>query len=395
MNPNQCSFCGRKKSEVEILISGQNGFICENCVEQAHAIVKESVHEDEFSPATSIEELNKPREIKEFLDEYVIGQDQAKKQLSIAVYNHYKRLLHNKDENKSVEIEKSNIIMVGETGTGKTLLAKTIAKQLNVPFCIVDATILTEAGYVGEDVESILSRLLMVADYDVEKAEKGIVFIDEIDKIARKSDNPSITRDVSGEGVQQGLLKLLEGSIVNVPPQGGRKHPDQKYIQVNTQNILFIAGGAFDGIKEIIERRLNKQAIGFSTDKNSKVEEESYILEKLNATDLRSFGLIPELLGRFPIVTHLDKLTKETMLRILTEPKNSIINQFVELFRLDGIKLAFTDQALEKIVDYTIDKGLGARGLRGTTEKVLEDYMYKIDELEKELRIDGENILKP
>ena len=392
MNPNQCSFCGRKKSEVEILISGQNGFICENCVEQAHAIVKESVHEDEFSPATSIEELKKPREIKEFLDEYVIGQDQAKKQLSIAVYNHYKRLLHNKDENKSVEIEKSNIIMVGETGTGKTLLAKTIAKQLNVPFCIVDATILTEAGYVGEDVESILSRLLMVADYDVEKAEKGIVFIDEIDKIARKSDNPSITRDVSGEGVQQGLLKLLEGSIVNVPPQGGRKHPDQKYIQVNTQNILFIAGGAFDGIKEIIERRLNKQAIGFSTDKHSKVVEESYILEKLNATDLRSFGLIPELLGRFPIVTHLDKLTKETMLRILTEPKNSIINQFVELFRLDGIKLAFTDQALEKIVDYTIDKGLGARGLRGTTEKVLEDYMYKIDEIEKDLLIDNEDI---
>ena len=392
MNPNQCSFCGRKKSEVEILISGQNGFICENCVEQAHAIVKESVHEDEFSPVTSIEELKKPREIKEFLDEYVIGQDQAKKQLSIAVYNHYKRLLHNKDENKSVEIEKSNIIMVGETGTGKTLLAKTIAKQLNVPFCIVDATILTEAGYVGEDVESILSRLLMVADYDVEKAEKGIVFIDEIDKIARKSDNPSITRDVSGEGVQQGLLKLLEGSIVNVPPQGGRKHPDQKYIQVNTQNILFIAGGAFDGIKEIIERRLNKQAIGFSTDKHSKVVEESYILEKLNATDLRSFGLIPELLGRFPIVTHLDKLTKETMLRILTEPKNSIINQFVELFRLDGIKLAFTDQALEKIVDYTIDKGLGARGLRGTTEKVLEDYMYKIDEIEKDLLIDNEDI---
>ena len=392
MNPNQCSFCGRKKSEVEILISGQNGFICENCVEQAHAIVKESVHEDEFSPATSIEELKKPKEIKKFLDEYVIGQDQAKKQLSIAVYNHYKRLLHNKDENKSVEIEKSNIIMVGETGTGKTLLAKTIAKQLNVPFCIVDATILTEAGYVGEDVESILSRLLMVADYDVEKAEKGIVFIDEIDKIARKSDNPSITRDVSGEGVQQGLLKLLEGSIVNVPPQGGRKHPDQKYIQVNTQNILFIAGGAFDGIKEIIERRLNKQAIGFSIDKHSKVEEESYILEKLNATDLRSFGLIPELLGRFPIVTHLDKLTKETMLRVLTEPKNSIINQFVELFRLDGIKLAFTDQALEKIVDYTIDKGLGARGLRGTTEKVLEDYMYRIDELEKDLLFDNSDI---
>ncbi len=392
MNPNQCSFCGRKKSEVEILISGQNGFICENCVEQAHAIVKESVHEDEFSPATSIEELKKPREIKEFLDEYVIGQDQAKKQLSIAVYNHYKRLLHNKDENKSVEIEKSNIIMVGETGTGKTLLAKTIAKQLNVPFCIVDATILTEAGYVGEDVESILSRLLMVADYDVEKAEKGIVFIDEIDKIARKSDNPSITRDVSGEGVQQGLLKLLEGSIVNVPPQGGRKHPDQKYIQVNTQNILFIASGAFDGIKEIIERRLNKQAIGFSSEKLNKAEGEEYILEKLNSSDLRTFGLIPELLGRFPIVTFLDKLNKETMLRIMKEPKNSIINQYVELFRLDGINIEFDNAALEKIVEYTIDKGLGARGLRGTTEKVLENYMFDIDSLGESLIIDEEDV---
>lgn len=391
MNPNQCSFCGRKKNEVEILISGQNGFICENCVEQAHAIVKESASSNSFAPAQSIDELKKPKEIKKFLDEYVIGQDQAKKQLSIAVYNHYKRLLHNADENKSVEIEKSNIIMVGETGTGKTLLAKTIAKQLNVPFCIVDATILTEAGYVGEDVESILSRLLMVADYDVEKAEKGIVFIDEIDKIARKSDNPSITRDVSGEGVQQGLLKLLEGSIVNVPPQGGRKHPDQKYIQVNTQNILFIAGGAFDGIKDIIERRLNKQAIGFSTEKSENFNNENYILEKLNATDLKSFGLIPELLGRFPIIAHLDKLNKETMLRILKEPKNSIINQFTELFRLDGIKIVFKDAALEKIVDYTIDKGLGARGLRGTTEKVLEDYMYEIDNIKDELIINENN----
>lgn len=391
MNPNQCSFCGRKKNEVEILISGQNGFICENCVEQAHAIVKESASTNSFAPAQSIDELKKPKEIKKFLDEYVIGQDQAKKQLSIAVYNHYKRLLHNADENKSVEIEKSNIIMVGETGTGKTLLAKTIAKQLNVPFCIVDATILTEAGYVGEDVESILSRLLMVADYDVEKAEKGIVFIDEIDKIARKSDNPSITRDVSGEGVQQGLLKLLEGSIVNVPPQGGRKHPDQKYIQVNTQNILFIAGGAFDGIKDIIERRLNKQAIGFSTEKSENFNNENYILEKLNATDLKSFGLIPELLGRFPIIAHLDKLNKETMLRILKEPKNSIINQFTELFRLDGIKIVFKDAALEKIVDYTIDKGLGARGLRGTTEKVLEDYMYEIDNIKDELIINENN----
>jgi len=381
MNPNQCSFCGRKKSEVQILISGQNGFICENCIEQAHAIVKDSVNQTpESSMAESLEELKKPREIKAFLDEYVIGQDQAKKQLSIAVYNHYKRLLHAQDENREVEIEKSNIIMIGETGTGKTLLAKTIAKQLNVPFCIVDATILTEAGYVGEDVESILSRLLMVADYDVEKAERGIVFIDEIDKIARKSDNPSITRDVSGEGVQQGLLKLLEGSIVNVPPQGGRKHPDQKYIQVNTQNILFIAGGAFDGMKEIIERRLNKQAIGFSAEKINKTDEEDYILSQINAIDLKSFGLIPELLGRFPIITYLDKLTKDTLIRIMKEPKNSIINQFTELFKMDNVQLEFTDKAIEEIVEDTMNKGLGARGLRGTTEKVLEDYMFDIDE---------------
>ena len=385
MNPNQCSFCGRKKDEVQILISGQNGFICENCIEQAHSIVKDSVNKtsDSDSMAGSLEELKKPKEIKAFLDEYVIGQDQAKKQLSIAVYNHYKRLLHAQDENREVEIEKSNIIMIGETGTGKTLLAKTIAKQLNVPFCIVDATILTEAGYVGEDVESILSRLLMVADYDVEKAEKGIVFIDEIDKIARKSDNPSITRDVSGEGVQQGLLKLLEGSIVNVPPQGGRKHPDQKYIQVNTQNILFIAGGAFDGMKEIIERRLNKQAIGFSAEKINKVEEEDYILSQINAIDLKSFGLIPELLGRFPIITYLDKLTKETLVRIMKEPKNSIINQFRELFKMDNVVLEFTDNAIEEIVEDTMNKGLGARGLRGTTEKVLEDYMFEIDAKQK------------
>ena len=378
MNPNQCSFCGRKRNEVQTLISGQNGFICENCIEQAHNIIKDSVKQMGDAGFT-MEELAKPKQIKEFLDEYIIGQDQAKKQLSIAVYNHYKRLLHKQDENREVEIEKSNILMVGETGTGKTLLAKTIAKQLNVPFCIVDATILTEAGYVGEDVESILSRLLMVAEYDVEKAERGIVFIDEIDKIARKSDNPSITRDVSGEGVQQGLLKLLEGSIVNVPPQGGRKHPDQKYIQVNTQNILFIAGGAFDGIKEIIERRLNKQAIGFSSEKLNKVEEDDYILSQINAIDLKSFGLIPELLGRFPIITYLDSLTKETLVRIMKEPKNSIVNQFVELFKMDNVKLSFTDSAIEKIVDATVEKGLGARGLRGTTEKVLENYMYDID----------------
>ena len=394
MNPNQCSFCGRNKNEVSVLVSGQNGFICNYCIEQAHTIVKETDEQENknHSSVKTSAQLKKPREIKEFLDEYVIGQDQAKKQLSIAVYNHYKRLAHNADENKSVEIEKSNIIMVGETGTGKTLLAKTIARQLEVPFCIVDATVLTEAGYVGEDVESILSRLLMVSDYDVEKAERGIVFIDEIDKIARKSDNPSLTRDVSGEGVQQGLLKLLEGSIVNVPPQGGRKHPDQKYIQVNTQNILFIAGGAFDGIKEIIERRMNKQAIGFSSEKTNKVEDDSYILDKLDATDLRNFGLIPELLGRFPIVTHLDTLDEATMLRILSEPKNSIINQFIELFRLDGVELSFTEGALQKIVKETMEKGLGARGLRGTTEKVLEKYMYDIDQLGGSLVIDESKI---
>ncbi|KIA84196.1 ATPase AAA [Kaistella solincola] len=391
MNSNQCSFCGKKRNEVQMLISGNDGFICEECIEQAHGIVKETSTKNGVSPANTMEELKKPMEIKKFLDQYVIGQDQAKKQLSIAVYNHYKRLLHAQDENREVEIEKSNIIMIGETGTGKTLLAKTIAKELNVPFCIVDATILTEAGYVGEDVESILSRLLMVADYDVQKAERGIVFIDEIDKIARKSDNPSITRDVSGEGVQQGLLKLLEGSIVNVPPQGGRKHPDQKYIQVNTQNILFIAGGAFDGIKEIIERRLNKQAIGFSADKINKIDEEDYILKQINAIDLRKFGLIPELLGRFPIITYLEKLTKETMLRIMKEPKNSIINQFVELFKMDGVELSFTDEALEMIVEETNEKGLGARGLRGTTEKVLEDYMFDID-AEKKVAVTKKNI---
>ena len=391
MNSNQCSFCGKKRNEVEILISGNEGFICENCIEQAHAIIMENTPSSGFSAAESISDLQKPKEIKSFLDQYVIGQDQAKKQLSIAVYNHYKRLLHAKDENREVEIEKSNIIMIGETGTGKTLLAKTIAKELNVPFCIVDATILTEAGYVGEDVESILSRLLMVADYDVEKAEKGIVFIDEIDKIARKSDNPSITRDVSGEGVQQGLLKLLEGSIVNVPPQGGRKHPDQKYIQVNTQNILFIAVGAFDGIKEIIERRLHKQAIGFSAEKLNKTDDEDYILSQINAIDLRRFGLIPELLGRFPIVTYLDKLTKETMIRIMKEPKNSIINQFVELFKMDGVILKFTDEAIEAIVEETMEKGLGARGLRGATEKVLEDYMFDI-EANNEIVLTRDNI---
>ena len=394
MNPNECSFCGRQKNETQILFSGMNGYICNHCIEQAHSMIESSTNQTKTSSHKDddISELKKPREIKEFLDQYVIGQDQAKKLLSIAVYNHYKRLSHNTDVNKSVEIEKSNIIMIGETGTGKTLLAKTIAKLLNVPFCIVDATVLTQAGYVGEDVESILSRLLMVSDYNVEKAEKGIVFIDDIDKIARKSDNPSLTRDVSGEGVQQALLKLLEGSIVNVPPQGGRKHPDQKYIQVNTQNILFIAGGAFDGIKDIIERKLNKQAIGFSVEKIDKQKDEAYILDNLDVTDLRSFGLIPELLGRFPIITHLDKLDEPTMLRILSEPKNSIINQFIELFRLDGVELSFTEAALKKIVKETMEKGLGARGLRATTEKVLEKYMYDIDQIETPLVIDEKKI---
>lgn len=391
MDSNQCSFCGKKRNQVQVLISGNNGFICEECIEQAHGIIQESQIGEQPSAAEKMEDLKKPIEIKRFLDQYVIGQDQAKKQLSVAVYNHYKRLLHAQDENREVEIEKSNVIMIGETGTGKTLLAKSIAKELNVPFCIVDATILTEAGYVGEDVESILSRLLMVADYDVAKAEKGIVFIDEIDKIARKSDNASITRDVSGEGVQQGLLKLLEGSVVNVPPQGGRKHPDQKYIQVNTQNILFIAGGAFDGIKEIIERRLNKQAIGFSAEKLNKADEDEYILTQLNAIDLRKFGLIPELLGRFPMITYLDKLNKETMIRIMTEPKNSIVNQFIELFKMDGVELKFTKDGLEKIVEETIEKGLGARGLRGTTEKVLEDYMFNIA-AQKKVIISRKNI---
>lgn len=387
MNPNQCSFCGRKKSEVDVLITGNEGYICNYCIEQAHAMLEGNAGlkptKEEGAAEFSLDNLKKPYEIKQFLDQYVIGQERAKKQLSIAVYNHYKRLLHQATENKEVEIEKSNVLMVGETGTGKTLLARTIAKELNVPFCIVDATILTEAGYVGEDIESILSRLLMVADYDVEKAQKGIVFLDEIDKIARKGDNASITRDVSGEGVQQGLLKLLEGSIVNVPPQGGRKHPNQKYIQVDTKNILFIAGGAFDGIKEIIGRRLNKSAIGFNSGHTKKTDENDYVLQHIDAIDLRHFGLIPELLGRFPIITHLDRLTQETMVRIMKEPKNSVVNQFVELFKMDGVTLQFTDSAIEAIVAATMEKGLGARGLRGTTEKVLSEYMYHIDQHQK------------
>lgn len=389
-NTKGCSFCGRSKDEVEMLVSGAEGQICDICINQANQILSESHKKSSKKNTFQDANLKKPRQIKAFLDEFVIGQDAAKKQLSIAVYNHYKRIINYELVDKEIEIDKSNILMVGETGTGKTLLAKSIAKLLEVPFCIVDATVLTEAGYVGEDIESILSRLLMVADYDVAKAEKGIVFIDEIDKIARKSDNPSITRDVSGEGVQQGLLKLLEGSIVNVPPQGGRKHPDQKYIQVNTQNILFISGGAFSGIDRIIERRINKQSIGFSSDIKEEFNEENSILSKLNAIDLKTFGLIPELLGRFPIITNLEKLDAETMFRIMKEPKNSIVNQFIELFRQDGTELVFSQEALQEIVDYTMKMGLGARGLRGATEKVLEDYLFEIDSIGDKLVIDAD-----
>ena len=397
MENTKCSFCGKSKSQVGLLISGIDTYICNECIEQASQIVDQELSfnkkdKNTLNKSKSTNEFlnnKKPREMKAFLDEYVIGQEEAKKQLSVAVYNHYKRLNQLDIENKEVEIEKSNILIIGETGTGKTLLAKTIAKLLDVPFSIVDATVLTEAGYVGEDVESILSRLLQAADYDVKKAEKGIVFIDEIDKIARKGDNPSITRDVSGEGVQQALLKLLEGSIVNVPPQGGRKHPDQKYIQVNTKNILFISGGAFSGIDRIIANRLNTKVIGFA--KESTTINEENILQNINAIDLRTFGLIPELLGRFPVITHLEPLSKEAMLRILTEPKNAIIKQYQELFRLDGVKLELDRIVLEQIVDETIKLGLGARGLRTISEKLFSKYMYEIDNLSKELYISSIN----
>ena len=378
MNPNQCSFCGRNKNEVSVLVSGQNGFICNYCIEQAHTIVKETDKQENknHSSVKTSAQLKKPREIKEFLDEYVIGQDQAKKQLSIAVYNHYKRLAHNADENKSVEIEKSNIIMVGETGTGKTLLAKTIARQLEVPFCIVDATVLTEAGYVGEDVESILSRLLMVSDYNVEKAERGIVFIDEIDKIAKKGENVSITRDVSGEGVQQALLKILEGTIASVPPQGGRKHPGEEMIKINTKDILFIIGGAFSGIEEIIKRRLGDKIIGFS--KSDELNDDSDIISKVKHEDLVKFGMIPEFIGRIPVVCYLEELDEKDLVRVLTEPKNSVVKQYEYLFELDGVKLVFEKEALEEIAKESIKRKTGARGLRSIIEELLLDVMFEI-----------------